>query len=157
MDGFSFRHLFGRKREPSVPNERRAKERVPPRPDETILIVDDSRTVVHFLRNLLQQDGYTTLTAGTGEDAVQIAQQQRPALILMDIIMPGLNGFQATRLLRKDPRTQHIPIILISGTEQPTEMVWGRRMGANDFLPKPIERGSLFPKIEALLRQPHVA
>ncbi|UCE88254.1 MAG: response regulator [Pseudomonadota bacterium] len=156
MDGFTIRKLFARKEiAPQAPRERRANKRVTPSPDDTILIVDDSRTAVHVLKTTLEQGHFRTFAATDGTTGIEVARRQQPALILMDIIMPGLNGFQATRLLRKDPLTREIPIILISGNEQVTERVYGKRLGADDFLAKPIPRGMLFTKIEHLLRREH--
>jgi len=116
-----------------------------------ILVVDDSRTVVHGLRSVLEQDGYHVMEAYDGMTAIELAKAHQPDLILMDVIMPGLNGFQATRKIRKDPSTHMIPIIIISGTEQPTEQFWLTKLGANDFLGKPIIRGDLFTKVETQL------
>ena len=116
-----------------------------------ILVVDDSRTVVHSLRTVLEQDGYYVMEAYDGMTAIELAKAHQPDLILMDVIMPGLNGFQATRKIRKDPATHSIPIIIISGTEQPTEQFWLTKLGANDFLGKPIIRGDLFGKVESQL------
>lgn len=148
-----FRRLFTRKSElaPEGSDERRRHARIPPGERDTVLIVDDSRTALHVLKTMLEQSGFSTYTAAGGEEGLEMARTRLPGLILMDVVMPGLNGFQATRLLRKDPRTRDIPIILISGNQQLTEEVWGRRLGANDFLSKPIERGVLFEKVESLL------
>jgi twitching motility two-component system response regulator PilH len=110
-----------------------------------------------MLKTTLTQAGYATLAAADGERGIQLARSHRPDLILMDVIMPGINGFQATRLLRKDSTTREIPIIIISGSEQATEKVWVMRLGANDFIPKPIERGSLFMKVEQVLRERELA
>lgn len=155
MASLVFKSLFNRT---APPKERRDRSRKNNRKiSETILIVDDSRTVVHMLKTTLVQAGYKTLAAADGERGIQLARSHRPDLILMDVIMPGINGFQATRLLRKDPTTNDIPIIIISGSEQATEKVWVMRLGANDFIPKPIERGSLFVKVEQVLREKELA
>jgi len=140
--------LFNR-RSPS--NERRLKERMPKNRVIKILVVDDSRTVVHGLRTVLEQDGFFVMEAYDGMTAIELAKAHQPDLILMDVIMPGLNGFQATRKIRKDPATHSIPIIIISATEQPTEQFWLTKLGANDFLSKPIMRGDLFMKVESQL------
>lgn len=140
--------LFNR-RTPS--NERRNKQRMPKNRVIKILVVDDSRTVVHGLRSVLEQDGYYVMEAYDGMTAIELARAHAPDLILMDVIMPGLNGFQATRKIRKDPATHSIPIIIISGTEQPTEQFWLTKLGANDFIGKPIMRGDLFMKVESQL------
>ncbi len=153
-----FKRLFGRRPAEETVRDRRARRRVPPGPEDSVLIVDDSRTAVHVLKSMLEQSGFTTYVATDGETGVKLARELKPGLILMDIVMPGINGFQATRLIRKDPLTRRIPVILISGNQQVTEEVWGRRLGANDFLAKPIQRGVLFAKVEALLglREPTV-
>jgi len=154
MASLVFKSLFNRS---TTPKERRTRSRSSSKASETILIVDDSRTVVHMLKSALSQAGYSTLAAADGERGIQLARSHRPDLILMDVIMPGINGFQATRLLRKDPTTKDIPIIIISGSEQATEKVWVMRLGANDFIPKPIERGPLFIKVEQVLRERELA
>ena len=133
------------------PKERRARKRFPPRKNTTILIVDDSRTMVYMLKSMLEPAGYNTLEAGSGEQAIEMAKLHCPSLILMDVVMPGMNGFQATRMLRKDSVTANIPIIIISATEQPTEEIWSKRLGANGFMSKPIARGMLFGKLEQIL------
>ena len=154
MASLVFKSLFNRT---TTPKERRTRARSTNKASETILVVDDSRTVVHMLKSALTQAGYTVLAAADGERGIQLARSHRPDLILMDVIMPGINGFQATRLLRKDQITCDIPIIIISGSEQATEKVWVMRLGANDFIPKPIERGSLFIKVEQVLKERELA
>lgn len=151
MDRLSFRNLFSRRSEPQF-RERRARPRLPRQGELKVLVVDDSRTVVHGLRTMLEQDGYKVIEAYDGTQATELAHTQHPDLIIMDVVMPGLNGFQATRKIRKDPATHAIPIIIISGTEQPTERFWLSKLGANDFLGKPVVRGDLFTKIENQLR-----
>ena len=148
MDRMTFKGLFNRS---SNKNERRAKQRSPKERVIKVLVVDDSRTVVHGLRSVLEQDGYYVMEAYDGMTAIELAKAHQPDIILMDVIMPGLNGFQATRKIRKDPATHSIPIIIISATEQPTEQFWLTKLGANDFLGKPIVRGDLFTKVESQL------
>lgn len=144
-----FNGLFARR---SPGTERRSKPRQAKSRVLKVLVVDDSRTVVHSLRTVLEQDGYTVIEAFDGMTAIELAKVHQPDLILMDVIMPGLNGFQATRKIRKDPATHTIPIIIISATEQPTEQFWLSKLGANDFLGKPIIRGDLFSKLESQLQ-----
>ena len=146
----TFRGLFAR-RSGSSSTERRAKQRMPKNRVIKVLVVDDSRTVVHGLRSVLEQDGYYVMEAYDGMTAIELAKAHQPDIILMDVIMPGLNGFQATRKIRKEPSTHSIPIIIISGTEQPTEQFWLTKLGANDFLGKPIIRRDLFTKVESQL------
>lgn len=143
-----FNNLFARR---TNTTERRAKARLPKSRVIKVLIVDDSRTVVHGLRTVLEQDGYYVMEAYDGMTAIELAKAHQPDIILMDVIMPGLNGFQATRKIRKDPATHTIPIIIISATEQPTEQFWLSKLGANDFLGKPVIRGELFTKVESQL------
>ena len=148
MEGFRLKNLFARSRET---RERRARERVKLTGEYTVLIVDDSKTVVHALKTTLEQAGYSTLTALNGELAIAMTRQHKPDVVLMDVIMPGMTGFQATRILHKDPETNHIPVVIISASEQPSEKAWCKRLGAKGFLPKPIQRGQLFPCLEDLL------
>jgi PleD family two-component response regulator len=148
MERMSLRGLFNLNRRTTSSTERRAKQRLPKNRIVKILVVDDSRTVVHNLRTMLEQDGYYVMEANDGMTAIELAKKQRPDLILMDVIMPGLNGFQATRKIRKEQSTQAIPIIIISATEQPTEQFWLTKLGANDFIGKPVVRGELFTKVE---------
>jgi len=148
MEGFRLKNLFARNREAQ---ERRARERIKLSGEYTVLIVDDSKTVLHALKTVLEQGGYSTLTAINGEQAIDMTRQHKPDLVLMDVIMPGMTGFQATRILHKDPKTNHIPVVIISASEQPSEKAWCKRLGAKGFLPKPIQRGQLFPCLEGLL------
>lgn len=148
MERLSLRSLFAKR----VSQERRHKQRQPKARVVKILVVDDSRTVVHNLRTILEQDGYRVMEAYDGLSGIELAKAHHPDLILMDVIMPGLNGFQATRKIRKDPATHTIPIVIISATEQPTEQFWLTKLGANDFISKPIIRSDLFVKIENLLQ-----
>lgn len=119
----------------------------------TVLVVDDSRTIVHALQMLLVRAGYSTLPAYDGVQAVEVAKRQMPDMILMDIVMPNMNGFEATRTLKANPHTRHIPIIIISGTDQVSDRMWGTRLGARAFLSKPINKSDLLAKISALMAQ----
>ena len=139
---FNLKSLFTGSK--SHERDRRNEERVKLPDTATILIVDDSRTAIAVLTKTLAPTGYSIISAANGEIGIEMAKQHQPDLILMDIIMPGLNGFQATRILRKDAVTQDIPIIIISGNEQATEKFWGLRVGANGFLAKPVDRAELF-------------
>ncbi len=150
MQAFSWKNLFGTK---SQGVERRKRPRSNDDPNATVLIVDDSRTVVHALKVMLEQGRYRTLEAGDAESGIELAKMYQPDLIIMDILMPGMNGFQATRVLRRDPLTASIPIIVISGSEQATEQYWSMRLGASDFIAKPIRRGDLFQKVEKYLAE----
>lgn len=152
---FNLRSLFGSNQKND--EDRRGVERVKLPDDATILIVDDSRTAIAVLKKTLEPTGYSIISAATGEEGIDMAKLHQPDLILMDIIMPGLNGFQATRILRKEETTKDIPIIIISGNEQATEKFWGLRVGANGFLGKPVDRYELFhllgehlPKVQVI-------
>ena len=149
MEGFSLKSLFSRTATQQA--ERRQRPRINLSGEYRVLIVDDSKTVVHALKAVLEQAGYATLTASDGEQAIELTRQQKPDVVLMDVIMPGMTGFQATRILHKDPVTSHIPVVIISASEQPSEKAWCKRLGAKGFLPKPIQRGQLFPCLEDVL------
>ncbi len=123
------------------------KSRVPGK----VLIVDDSPTEVLRLRSILESNGYRVLSAGNGDDGIREAQLAQPDVILMDVVMPGLNGFQATRQLHRDPATANIPVVILSTKGQPTDRVWGLRQGAADYLVKPVSEGALVEVIERLV------
>lgn len=116
-----------------------------------ILIVDDSPTDVASIRLMLERAGHEVLESPSGQDAIACAQRQPVDCILMDVIMPGVNGFQATRTLSKDPKTAHIPIIVISSKTQETDKLWAKRQGAKDYIVKPIKESELTAKIESVL------
>ena len=119
-------------------------------PVKTILIVDDSPTERHVLSELLTQNGYQVITAENGEEGVEKAKSEQPDLILMDVVMPGLNGYQATRTLTREESTKDIPIIVCTSKGQETDKIWGLRQGALDYLVKPINGDELLAKIAAL-------
>jgi len=116
----------------------------------TILVVDDSPTERFFLTDILRKNGYEVLNANSGEEGVAKAKSDRPDLILMDVVMPGLNGFQATRMLSRDPDTQSIPVIMCTTKGQETDRIWGLRQGAVEYLVKPIVAEELISRIKAL-------
>lgn len=117
-----------------------------------ILIVDDSPTDVRVLSVMLERAGFQTLSAGTAEEGVARARSDRPDLILMDVIMPGTNGFQATRILSRDPDTSSIPVIIVTTKSMETDRIWGMRQGAKDFLTKPPNEKDLVQRIQNLLK-----
>lgn len=119
----------------------------------SILVVDDSRTQLFALNKVLSAAGYQVLIADNAVDGIQLAREMNPDLILMDIVMPGMNGFQATRELRASAETSHIPIIIISGSDQASDRIWGMRVGASDFLAKPVGRTALLGKVAHFRRQ----
>ncbi|MEX0730464.1 MAG: response regulator [Aquisalimonadaceae bacterium] len=116
-----------------------------------VLIVDDSPTETHVLRNMLEKHGYEVSVAENGEEGIGMAKSESPDIILMDIVMPGVNGFQATRKLSKDPATASIPIVIISTKDQDTDRIWGMRQGAKDYLTKPVTEQDLLQKLKGAL------
>ncbi|HQW65215.1 MAG TPA: response regulator [Pseudomonadota bacterium] len=131
--------------------DRRARARVHARGDTRFLIVDDSATVVALLRRMLRQNHFQTYEAGDAEQGVELARAHKPDLIFLDIVLPGMSGFEALRRLRRDPATRDIPIIMISGNVQATEQFYLQRIGADDFMKKPFSRAEVFGRIERLL------
>lgn len=131
--------------------ERRNKKRRDAKRGTRALIIDDSPTIVFALRKILQSAGYATLEALDAEQGVELARAERPDVIFLDIVLPGMNGFAALRLLRRDPHTKNIPIIMISSNEQATEQFFGSRIGADDFMKKPFSRAEVFSRLERLL------
>ena len=117
----------------------------------TVLIVDDSPTETTIFRNALVKAGFRVETAVNGEEGVEAAQRLHPDLILMDVIMPGLNGFQATRMLKRDPATAQIPVIVVTTKSQQTDRAWGLRQGAVDYLVKPVDPKELVARVKVAL------
>jgi len=115
-----------------------------------ILIVDDSPTERHVLNDMLTKAGYEVFASDNGEDAIVKARKMKPDLILMDVVMPGLNGFQATRAISRDPETKSIPVIMCTSKSQETDKIWGLRQGARDYVVKPVDRDELLAKIASL-------
>ena len=116
-----------------------------------VLIIDDSPTELHLFQNMLEKAGFETLVADSGEEGLRQARTSRPDCILMDVVMPGMNGFQATRRLTKDPATAAIPVIIITTKDQETDKIWGMRQGAVEYLVKPIVDKELVAKINAVM------
>jgi len=117
------------------------------RTNQTILIVDDSRTQIYSTKKILNDYGFSVITAEDGKAGIIKARDIKPDLILMDIVMPVINGFQATRYLKKHPETSQIPIIIVSSSTQESDKAWGLKLGACDFVTKPTEAGLLIAKI----------
>ena len=117
----------------------------------TILIVDDSPTEVHVFKKILEKNGYNVITASDGQEGFGRAKNTHPDLIIMDVVMPVLNGYQATRKLRNDEETAGIPVIMVTTKGQETDINWGKRQGANEYLVKPVMPAELLLKIKALL------
>lgn len=116
-----------------------------------VLIVDDSPTETYKLSGMLEKHGHAVMTAETGEDGVAAAKKEQPDVVLMDIVMPGLNGFQATRQLTKSQETAKIPVIIVTTKDQETDRVWGLRQGAKAYLTKPIEEKVLVKTINEVM------
>ena len=115
-----------------------------------ILVIDDSKTELMFLTDLLNKNGFSVRTAENAEDAFRRLAEEKPDLILMDIVMPGQNGFQLTRAITRDPLYTGIPIFMCTSKNQETDRVWGMRQGARDYVTKPVDAGELLAKIKAL-------
>lgn len=116
-----------------------------------ILVVDDSPTEMFRFREILQRNGHEVLEASNGADGVAMARAELPDMVLMDVVMPGMNGFQATRQITRGAETSSIPVVIVSTKDQETDRVWGKRQGARDYLTKPIEEGALMRVINQLL------
>lgn len=116
-----------------------------------IMIVDDSPTDTHVLKKMLEKNGYTTVTAADAREGIEVAKREKPDLILMDVVMPGLNGFQATRELTSDPETADIPVIIVTRKDQKVDRVWGMRQGARDYVTKPVRENTLLTLINEAL------
>ncbi len=117
----------------------------------TILIVDDSPTEADIVRRMLEEAGYKVLLAEAADKGIRIAKEERPDLILMDVVMPGMSGFQATRKLTRNPETQDIPILMLTTKDQKTDEIWGMRNGAKKYMVKPPEKERLLKEIKELL------
>lgn len=116
-----------------------------------ILVVDDSPTELHVIKGMLEKNGFHVTAALSGEEGVDIARKSKPDLVLMDVVMPGLNGFQATRLLARESDTSTIPIIMVTTKDQETDKVWGIRQGARDYIVKPVKEKDLVERVNSLL------
>ena len=119
-------------------------------PIKNILVVEDSPTDLKYLTDLLAKNGYQVITAQNADEALAKAKQLRPDLVLMDIVMPGQSGFQATRALGKDDATKQIPVIICTSKGQDTDKAWGLKQGARDYIVKPVSGPELLKKISAL-------
>lgn len=136
--------------------ERRERLRINAREGTLVLIIDDSATVVALLGKMLRQNGYRTLEALSAEAGLELARQQQPDLVFLDIVLPGMDGFAALRSLRGDADTRSTPIIMISGNLHATEQFYVQRIGADDFMKKPFTRVEVFARIERLLDEDRI-
>ena len=116
---------------------------------QKILVVDDSKTELMFMTDLLQKKGFSVKTAENADDTFRRLAEEKPDLILMDVVMPGQNGFQLTRAITRDPLYADVPIIMCTSKNQETDRVWGMRQGARDYIVKPVDADELIAKIKA--------
>jgi len=120
-------------------------------PIHKVLVVDDSKTELMFLTDLLQKNGFSVKTAENADDAMRRLEEEQPDLILMDVVMPGQNGFQLTRAIARNPQYAAVPIILCTSKNQETDRVWGMRQGAKAYLTKPVNEAALMKLVKDLL------
>ncbi|MEZ0469374.1 response regulator [Luteimonas salinilitoris] len=116
-----------------------------------ILLIEDSPTDVAVLTQLLERNGHQVLTSGSAEDGIEVCRRERPDLVLMDVVLPGMNGFQATRALSRDADTSAIPVVIVSTKGMDTDRAWGMRQGARGYLVKPPSEEALIGSIDELL------
>ncbi len=133
------------------PLERRKNPRIDARKGTRVLIVDDSPTVLAFMKKMFTSAGYVALTAPDAEHGLEMARNERPDLVVLDVIMPGMNGFAALRHIRRDSAVKHLPVIMMSGNEQASEQFYVMRIGADGFMKKPFTRFDVFSRIERML------
>ena len=141
------KNLFRKGREQSVDSGTPATGETKGR----ILVVDDSPTEIVVFKKILEKQGYQILVAKDGQEGVEMAKQELPDLILMDVVMPVLNGFQATRQLKNHEPTSKIPVIMVTTKDQQTDINWGMRQGATEYMVKPVAPAELLNKIKALI------
>ena len=116
-----------------------------------ILVVDDSPTDSHKMMHLLAKHGHQVLTAASGSDGIDVASEEQPDVILMDVVMPGINGFQATRELTRSHATKHIPVVIVTNKTQQVDRVWGERQGASGYVTKPVVDSEMMTVLNDLL------
>src|ERR1700683_4290669 len=116
-----------------------------------ILIIDESPTEMKVMQRALESHAYKPAAAADGAEGIRLAREMNPDLIFMDIVMPGMNGYQATRALANDPKTRSIPIIMVTSKGQQTDRIWGLRQGAVDYMVKPVSPDQLVAKAQATL------
>lgn len=142
-----FRRLLGMQQ----PDDRRQRRRLHARRGLRVLVVDDSRTIVAALTHMLTQNGYDASSAGDAETMLEMVADDPPDLIFLDIVLPGMTGFAALRKLRRNPATQDVPVIMISGNPQAVEEFYLKKIGADGFMKKPFGRYEVFSRIERLV------
>lgn len=116
-----------------------------------VLVVDDSPTEIHQFKGILEKNGHLVITAENGRAGVEMALGEQPDIVLMDIVMPDMNGFQATRQICMTEETSHIPVIIVSSKDQATDKVWGERQGAKGYITKPVTETELIHQINTLI------
>jgi twitching motility two-component system response regulator PilH len=116
-----------------------------------ILLIEDSPTESAVMTQLLERNGHVVLTSGSAEDGIEACRRERPDLVLMDVVLPGMNGFQATRALSRDAETKAIPVLIVSTKGMDTDKAWGLRQGAKDYIVKPPREDELISRINELL------
>lgn len=117
----------------------------------SVMVVDDSPTDKAQLRLFLKRGGYEVLEAETGQDAIESIRKNRPDCVIMDVVMPGMNGFQATRTLARDETTADIPVIVVSSKSQETDRLWAMRQGAKEYIVKPVKQADLITKVRTVI------
>jgi two-component system phosphate regulon response regulator PhoB len=122
-------------------------------PRETILIVDDEEDIIELIKYNLKSEGYTILTAMTGEEAIKIAKNSQPDLLVLDLMLPGIDGLEVTRQLKKEAKTMDIPIVMVTAKGEESDIVTGLELGANDYISKPFSPRELTARIRAILRR----
>jgi twitching motility two-component system response regulator PilH len=132
------------------PEPARRVEKAHNMPIQKILVVDDSPTERFALNEFLSHQGFSVVTAENGEEAIAKARSETPDLILMDVVMPGINGYQATRTISRDEATRNIPIIMCTSKGEDTDKIWGMRQGALGYMVKPVNFDALIKKIQEL-------
>jgi twitching motility two-component system response regulator PilH len=137
--------------ESTNPTDRRKNPRIDARKGTRVLIIDDSPTVLMYLRKMFSSSGYEPLIAANAERGLEILRAENPDLVVLDVIMPGMNGFAALRQIRRDPLVKNLPVIMMSGNEQATEQFYVMRICADGFMKKPFSRFDVFSRIEKLL------
>ncbi|WP_158755509.1 response regulator [Dyella sp. S184] len=159
MDGLALRNGIGffKRLLGGKSDEQRVNLRLQMASGSRVLVVDDSPTICAVLGKMLGQDGYSVTKAPDGESAIELARNELPALIFLDIVLPGINGFSVLRSLRQDPQTRPIPIVMISGNPQATEQFYVQRFGADDFIKKPFGRNEVAICIDQLIRSGRLA
>jgi DNA-binding response OmpR family regulator len=136
---------------PVKPVDRRLSPRQRMPQGSSILIIDDSKTMVAALGNMLRQNNFTIFEALDGEAGLEVLRKQKPSLIFLDLVLPGISGFDVLRRIRRSPYVGKVPVIAMSGNEAATEEYYVRRIGADDFMHKPCTRAEVFSRVERLL------